>query len=221
MGWYIDALRSSIGKKFIMGILALGLCGFIVGHLGGNFTLFFGEEVFNSYAHHLESIPGILFIELALAGLFGAHVLLGLILAVENWMARPQRYAVVANKGTDTTLASRTMLYSGVIVFAFLAIHILNLRIAKEFGEMPDAGLYALTINLFQNVWYVIWYVFGVCVLGVHVYHGLQSAVRTLGFNHPKYMPAITWLSLLFGIVMAIGFAIIPLWALIFLEPIA
>ena len=37
--WLIKALSSSVGKKFVMGITGLLLCGFLVGHLGGNLLL--------------------------------------------------------------------------------------------------------------------------------------------------------------------------------------
>jgi succinate dehydrogenase / fumarate reductase cytochrome b subunit len=213
MRWVIDALNSSIGKKFIMGLLGLALTGFLGAHLGGNLLVLFGEEAFNSYAHHLEVFPLIFQAEVALALVFLLHIITGLWLTAENWGARPQRYAVVADKG-EKTVVSGTMIFSGAIIALFLLVHLLNLRFSVDYDKL---GPYGATIEVFRNGWYSMFYILCMCVIGAHVWHGFQSALRSLGISHPKYTPGIEWLSRLLGVAFAVGFSSIPIYVLLFL----
>ena len=55
MKWLVNALSTSVGKKFVMAITGLLLCGFLVVHLGGNLLLYVadGGKSYNDYAHKL------------------------------------------------------------------------------------------------------------------------------------------------------------------------
>ena len=213
MAWIVDAVKSSIGKKFLMGAMGLLLCLYLAVHLAGNMIFFGGRELFNAYAHALESIPVLPAIEIALASVFLVHIVLGLITWFENRGARGRPYAVSQGKG-ERSLANTTMIYSGAVTAAFLVIHVLNLRFAQR-GEL---GLYGATVELFSRRGYSLFYIVCVCVLGTHVWHGFQSALRTVGLSHPKYTPAIEWISRLFGVAVGAGFSSIPLWVLFVLE---
>ena len=72
-------LTSSIGKKQIMAITGLGLVGFTVSHLIGNFLLFLGPDAFNTYAHTLTSNPLIYLAEVGLGSMFLLHLVLAAI----------------------------------------------------------------------------------------------------------------------------------------------
>ncbi len=212
MSWIGEALRSSIGRKFVMGLLGLALTGFLAGHLGGNLLMFIGPAAFNGYAHHLEVFPLLIPIELALAAVFLLHAALGVWLTAENWLARPKGYAVKATKG-QANIANRTMIYTGAIVFVFLIVHLLNLKYspARE-GELK---LYGAVILLFRQWWYALAYIAVMCLVGMHVWHGFQSAFRSIGVHHPKYTPALEWISRGLGVLFAAGFSSIPLGVLL------
>ena len=78
---------------------------------------------------------------------------------------------------------------------------------------MPD--IWQVTIDLFQNPIYVAFYLAAVCLLGFHVSHGIQSAFRTIGVHGKRITPKIEAVSVLFGFLVAIGYGIIPIWALV------
>lgn len=215
MSWVWKFVRSSIGKKLIVGLTGLGLCGFLVTHLAGNLLLFKGQDAFNGYAHALEVNPLLPLAELALAGLFGLHIYMAVTVTLENRAARPDGYEVLARKG-GRNAANWTMLPTGVVVLAFLVWHLLNFRFA-DLTQMRDAhgyrDFYRLVLVHFQSLGQVSFYVVACCLLGLHVSHGLQSGFRSLGFNHPSYQPGILCASSLFGAGIAFGFSSIPIWA--------
>lgn len=207
---------SSIGKKQIMAVTGLLLCGFLVTHLLGNFTLFIGSDAFNKYSHALTSNPLIYLAEVILLGLFLGHIIMAFTVIIKNKKARPQDYYMKTMSGRGATIASRTMAYSGVIALVFLVFHVLGLKFGTHYsttvGGVEMRDIYKTTIEYFQDPIHIVGYIVAVTCLGVHTSHGLWSACQTLGFNHPKYMPKIKLISKLFGFVVAIGFSVLPIF---------
>ena len=207
---------ASIGKKYVMAICGLIWCFFLVGHLFGNLTIFIGPEAFNAYAAKLAALgPILIVIELALVAFLLLHILFGVVTWLQNKAARPEPYEMDKAKG-GRTIASSTMIWTGLVIIVFAVVHLLNLKFG-EHETLPDGhiDLYSSTIALFQSVPYVIGYIVAVCLAGLHVSHGFQSSFRTLGLNHDRYTPTIHCLSTLFGWVVAIGYSAIPIWALL------
>jgi succinate dehydrogenase / fumarate reductase, cytochrome b subunit len=198
---------SSIGKKFLVGGAGLLLCGFLVTHLAGNLLLFVSEGAFNNYAKTLESNPLLPIAELGLAGLFLAHIVFSLWGRWQNKAARPVAYEVEKAKGGRTP-GSRTMTWTALLVLAFIIIHIKTFK----FGEHGES-LYNLVMTSFANPLYSGFYVVAMLGLMLHLSHGVQSAFQTFGLNHPKYTPWIKRGGLVFALVIAGGFALIPAWA--------
>ena len=56
MGWLLRFMNSSIGKKFVMAVTGSFLMIFLIVHLIGNPTLYFGPETFNGYVETLDVI---------------------------------------------------------------------------------------------------------------------------------------------------------------------
>lgn len=78
-------------------------------------------------------------------------------------------------------------------------------------------NLYLEVSDAFQNPLIAIFYVIAMIAMGYHLAHGFESGFQTLGINHPKYNPLIKGLSVgIFGILIPLGFAILPLYFLIF-----
>ncbi|RMD50851.1 MAG: succinate dehydrogenase [Ignavibacteria bacterium] len=217
MGWLSESLNSSIGKKFVMAITGVALILFLIIHLAGNLTLYGGEEAFNSYVSTLDVVkPVIRVIEVILLAVFVGHILNGIRLTIQNLGARPQKYAVNGSK-TNTTIYSRTMIITGSIVFIFLVMHLSTIWAAFNLsGSEVEHEYYKIVVDWFQNPVYALAYVISVLLLGFHLNHGFQSAFQTFGWNHNKYFPFIKKLGTVYSLIMAIGFASIPIYFLFF-----
>ena len=56
MNWLTNMIGSSIGKKLLMSFSGFAFCGFLMGHLAGNLSIYGGPNAFNSYAEHLHAL---------------------------------------------------------------------------------------------------------------------------------------------------------------------
>jgi succinate dehydrogenase / fumarate reductase cytochrome b subunit len=211
MNWLKQTLWSSIGKKLMMAVTGLGFCVFLAGHLAGNLTIYGGENAFNSYAEHLHALgPLITLVELGLLVFALIHISTGLTLFYQNLTARPSRYAVNKSAG-GRTIGSATMPYTGILLIAFVSMHLINFH----FVDKSDTTIYRLVSDTFANPLYVIVYIAAVIVAALHVSHGFWSAFQTIGANHPKYMPLIMTVSIIFSLVVGFGFGLLPIYLLL------
>jgi len=210
----VRALQSSIGKKQVMAVTGFALAGFLVAHLAGNLLLFAGAEAFDGYAAALESRKWLLIpAEIGLLAVFVTHVGLAIRVTIENHRARPARYHVDAHRGARTP-ASSTMIVSGAFILAFIVIHLLHFKFGRDEGE----SLYWLVIRTFKNPVNLIWYIVGVSILGAHLWHGVQSAFRSLGLWRTRSASMIVSVSRTFGVAMAVGYAALPIYAYCFVD---
>jgi succinate dehydrogenase / fumarate reductase cytochrome b subunit len=208
MNWLKQTLWSSIGKKLMMALTGLAFCGFLIGHLAGNLTIYAGKDAFNSYAEHLHSLgPLITAAELGLLVFAVIHIVTGLTLFYQNTTARGVRYAV-NKKGGGRTVGSATMPYSGVLLLVFVVVHLINFH----FVDKSHTTIFQIVSEKFANPLWVVIYIAAMIVAAVHVSHGFWSAFQSVGANHPKYMPAIMVMSILFSLAIAVGFGLLPIY---------
>ncbi len=208
MNWLKQTLWSSIGKKLMMAITGLSFCAFLAGHLAGNLTIYAGKDAFNSYAEHLDSLgPLITAAELGLLACAVIHIITGLALYYQNITARGRRYAV-NKKGGGRTIGSATMPYTGVLLLAFVIMHLINFH----FVDKNNTTIFQIVSETFANPLWVIIYIVAMIAAAVHVSHGFWSAFQSVGANHPRYMPIIMIFSLLFSLAIAIGFGLLPIY---------
>jgi succinate dehydrogenase cytochrome b subunit len=208
MNWLVQAFSSSIGKKQVMAVTGLGFCLFVIIHLLGNLTLYGGKDSFLSYVERLHSLGSLVtLVELGLAVFAVLHIGMGLLLFIHNVQARPVRYAVNKNAG-GRTIGSMTAPYTGLLILAFIVVHLLKFR----FVDKASTNDFIILSNVFTQIGYVVFYVLGVLVVAVHVSHGFWSGFQTIGLNHPKYMPFIQRFGVVFSVVLGAGFASIPLY---------
>lgn len=202
---------SSIGKKQIMALTGFGLIGFTLTHLLGNFLILVGPDAFNFYAYKLTSNPLIYVAEAGLAGMFLGHILLAIVLKLQNSAARPVAYFTKVKTGRGETFASSTMPYTGIVLLVFLIIHLLNFKFGTQYETTVDGvamrDLYRTVVEYFANPLYVTWYVFAMLCLGLHTSHGFASMFQSWGINHPKYNNIIKTSSLGYGLFVAVGFS--------------
>jgi len=207
---------ASVSKKQIMGVSGLLLFGFLIAHLLGNFTLFFGPELFNKYAHALTSNPLIYPAEMGLLAIFLLHLLMAAKVTRENIKARPVDYYMTTKTGQGANFASRTMPYTGMITFIFLIMHLVNFKFGTiymtSYAGVEVRDLYRTVVEHFQSPVNVIVYVVAMCSMGVHLAHGFWSAFQSLGINHSKYNSFLKIMSVSMGLLIALGFSSIAIW---------
>ncbi|ACU63940.1 succinate dehydrogenase cytochrome b subunit [Chitinophaga pinensis] len=215
--------NTSIGKKLLVGATGLFLCSFVIVHLAGNLALLKNDEgeAFNTYAAFMSHNGLIQFIAWGLKIVILIHAILAFQLTFRNRAARPVKYAV--NPGNQTSSwFSRQMAIMGSILFVFLCIHLKDFWWMMHYGEMvektypgethPVRDLYEATRVAFEQGWLVAVYVIGMVGLSFHLIHGFKSAFQTFGLNHVKYNGLINFVGVwLFGVLIPVGFAIIPL----------
>jgi succinate dehydrogenase / fumarate reductase cytochrome b subunit len=203
-----------------MAITGSFLLIFLVIHLIGNITLFFGPIAFNSYVSALDVVkPLIRVIELVLLTAFVLHIFNGVRLWIENKIARGTNYKVNGSS-ENSDLFSRTMFVTGSIVFIFLVLHLgtffWRFNVHDPEGLANHHLYFDIVVSFFQIWWYVILYVVAVLLLGFHLNHGFQSAFQTFGWNHKKYFPLIKKIGTIYAIIMAVGFASMPIYFFLF-----
>lgn len=212
-----------------MALSGLALLAFLLVHLGGNLTLFVpGGGLFNSYAHHLESVGPLLYVaEFILAAIFIGHVSLAIGIQLGKREARPDRYAVTASKGgpSKQTAASKSMIYTGLVLLVFIPVHIwmFKFNYGHGHGMVEQHGtqvkdLFATVVKEFQKPAIVWSYVAVMLFLGFHLRHGFWSALQSLGALRPKYSGLVYAAGLAFAVLMAGGFLILPLYVHFFVK---
>ena len=220
----IAAYWSTVGKKVFMALTGLAMVGFLVEHLVGNLLLLLAaSEPYNTYAHAILSLGWLLVpAELLLIAFLLVHMLAGIQVTLSKRRARPQAYRVLKSAGAPSrkTLASSTMIISGLVLFVFLAVHLYTFKygpgIAQgyvaEVGGETARDLYRLVQEKFQSPLYVLGYSLVMILLGLHLRHGFWSAFQSLGAAHPRYSGLISTLGVLVSILLGAGFLIIPAW---------
>lgn len=211
----MNYLRSSIGRKQLMGISGLGLSLFVLAHMSGNLLLFVGPEAYNSYSHFLVTNHFIYVAEAGLLALFIAHTAIGIKLSIENRRARSSRYALEPSGTKAANPASKTMLYHGLVILVFTIYHLVTFKFGKvyhaTYGGVQMRDLYRLVTEVFQNPAYVTWYSVALVLLGVHLSHGFASSFQSLGFYHPRHTRCLKVFGYAYAAVIALGFMAPPL----------
>jgi len=207
-------LMSSVGRKMIMALSGLFLCSFLVVHLYINLFLFksdYGVE-FDAYSHFMATYPLIRPIEIVLFLGFLLHAIVGIWLWLMNRRARPVKYEVL-KASENSTLSSRIMWVTGIVVAAFLVVHINSFFITSRFLT-PERSMFVIVREVFRNPWYDAFYVVALGFLAYHLKHGFQSAFQTFGLRGTRYQRLIDLLAMVFWLLIPIGFAAMPLYFL-------
>lgn len=213
----MEFLSTSIGRKIVMAVTGCCMLMFAVIHLIGNSSIFVGAAGINAYAHHLHSLPlpVILAFRLVLLVIFMVHVIYGIQLTIENRTATPQPYAVKAT--TRATFASENMIWTGLILFAFIVYHLLHftLRVTPGLTLGLDAtgnfNVFAMVVSSFSTFTGTAIYAAAMVALFLHLYHGVQSFFQTVGLSNDCTQPLLTRFGGLVAFVLFVGFVAIPL----------
>ena len=208
---------SSVGSKLLIGLTGLALFLYMLLHLAGNVMVFFGPELFNEYSHRLISNPLIIPIEIGLLLVFLLHIYKTVRMWMYNQSARPVKYHKKEPAGHTSrkSLASSTMIASGLFLMVFVVVHVKQFKFGTYFltaGSGSIRDLYRTEIEVFQQPFWVLVYVAATLLVGLHLRHGFSSAFQSLGLDHPRYTRRLVALGIVLALLIGVGLAIIPVW---------
>jgi succinate dehydrogenase / fumarate reductase cytochrome b subunit len=201
--------EASIGKKIVMAVTGFILFVYVVGHLIGNLQIFIGREQINSYAEFLHShVYALWIIRVLLLAALTLHIFSSLQLWLLKRKARPVHYIKENNPPTD--YASRTMMWSGPIVAAFIVFHLLHLTTGSLDLPFRELDAYDNVVNGFQIIPVSIAYIVAIGLLCMHLYHGVWSMFQTIGVSHPHYSLLLKRTASILAVAIFIGYVSIP-----------
>ena len=207
-------LGTGIGRKLLMAVTGLAMIGFLISHVAANITVLFAPDAYHHYSHALISNPLIYIAEAGLVALFVSHFISGFSLTRKNREARSRPYAATASGGDPSrrSLASQTMILTGLVMLIFVPLHIKTFKFGPWYtvaGDPEVRDLARLVFEVFQSPLYVVWYVVAIALLGFHAWHGFGSAFESLGVDH---RPALRRTGNGLAAALTAGFLIIPIW---------
>jgi succinate dehydrogenase / fumarate reductase cytochrome b subunit len=213
--------QSSIGKKFTVALTGVILILFVIGHLIGNLEIYLGQDHTNGYAEFLHATGPLLWIvRVVLLAAVVMHIVATIQLTLENRRAKPKNYAVKVSQAS--TIASRTMIYSGLLVLCFVIYHLLHFTFEAtnpKFRTLTDGqgrhDVYHMVILGFRQPLISLFYVLALFLLSVHLSHGFASATQTLGINNRKVSGLISNGGRALSWLIFAGFASIPITVLL------
>lgn len=203
--------RSTIGKKVVMGATGLIGLGFLIGHMAGNLQAFSGEAKLDAYGALLHGPlhEVVLIARVVLLAAVILHVIAAYQLTMISRAARPVGYAM--RKPQVSTLASRTLRWGGVLLLVFIVFHILHFTIGSVHPDFVEGRVYRNLATGFAVKWVAVFYMVSMVALGMHLFHGAWSSMRTLGVARQKTHPLKRYLPVALAVAISFGLAAIPL----------
>ena len=201
---------SSIGKKAVMAVTGLVMVAFLILHVLGNLQMFAGPLKINEYSAGLRRLGPLLW--LARGGLLVSlilHVIAAYQLTQRKRVARPVEYA--ERDSQVSTFAARTIRWGGVVVLVFIVLHLLHFTFGTIHPAFDHKDVYGNVVAAFQVWWVALLYLIAMVVVGLHLYHGTWSSLRTLGLTRPSPDPLKRRVVTVLAWAVFLGFSVIPL----------
>jgi len=207
---------SSVGRKLVMAATGQLMVLFVILHVLGNATIYFG--LLNAYAAHLHALPPLVWsFRLGLIILFSFHIFYGIALTLENNAAKPQSY--VMRNDLSATVAGRNMIWTGAVIGSFLVYHLLHFTVqvtnpalaaARHLDSLGRPDVFTMVVRSFQNFGIASVYVLAMIALWLHLSHGIQSSFQTWGLNSEKSLPIIKRAGAFAAIVLFVAYIAVP-----------
>ncbi len=211
---------SLITSKLIIGTTGVLLFLYLILHIVGNALVFFGPDFFNTYSHTLISNPLVVPVEIGLLAVFLMHIFKAVTTTVKNQAARPAKYAKKTRAGgtSQKSLASSTMILTGIALLIFIPIHVWMFKYGAEYqyGTSDMRDLYRLERENFSSPLAVGLYVLAMVFVGMHLWHGVASSFQSLGIAGPRFTPLIRRVGKVSAVIIAGGFIVIAVWVFLY-----
>jgi len=217
----LDFLKSTVGRKYIMGITGLVWMGFVLSHMAGNMLILISPDLYNAYGHAIVSNKPLLYgAETVLVLALVAHVGTAISLTIQNRKARNTRYAMTPNGEKGASLASKTMAVQGSIVLAFIILHLATFKYGTHYDTMVDGvkmrDLHKLVVEVFHQPGYVLWYVVSLLLLMFHLSHGAHSVFQSFGVLERKMQLGLKKFAWTYAVIVVLGFLSQPAYVFLF-----
>ncbi|MCB2223962.1 MAG: succinate dehydrogenase cytochrome b subunit [Actinobacteria bacterium] len=215
--WFLEFYRSAVGKKWVMAVTGIILIGYLLAHMVGNLKMYLGPESINAYGESLRDLGGHLvprthllwIMRIGLVAATALHLHAAITLTFLNWRSRPARYD--ERHYAAANYASRTMIYGGVIVAAFVVFHLMDLTWGSGGAEFARGLPYENIVHSFERLPVALFYIVANLLLGVHLYHGAWSMFQSIGLNHPRFNQWRRWFAYGIAAVITIGNVSFPI----------
>jgi succinate dehydrogenase / fumarate reductase, cytochrome b subunit len=217
----VGFLRTTLGRKAVMAVTGLLLFGFVLVHMVGNLKMYQGAAKFDHYAEALRDLgqpilghgQALWIARAVLLAAVGLHIWAAWSLTRQSRRARPVRYE--SHEPVQSTYASRTMRWGGVILLFFVLYHLAHLTLGWAHPDFTPGKVYQNVTIGFRIGWVAAFYIVANLALGLHLYHGLWSLFQTLGWNQPAWNPWRRHFAALFAAVVTLGNISFPIAVLI------
>ena len=213
----MSLLTGNVGRKVLMAFTGFFMVMFIIAHLAGNATIWGGPDWINSYAEHLHELTLVLWpFRFFMLVILSTHVLLGIILTLENRRARTGKYAIA--KRLKTTFSGRTMIWTGLFLLSFMVFHLLHFTfkvIPGVIAVQDGAGrldVYSMIVAGLMDSLISVIYIMALIALFLHAGHGIQSIFQTLGMSSDRTLTKFAIFARLLSTVFLLGFGSIPVF---------
>jgi succinate dehydrogenase / fumarate reductase cytochrome b subunit len=201
---------ATIGKKTVMAVTGVILFGFVLLHMAGNLQVFLGREEFDAYSRLLRTEPALLWLaRLILLTSVILHIVAAVQLSALNQKSRPIGYQ--KKESIASSYASRTMMWSGPILAAFIVYHLLHFTVGVVHPNFQEGRVYDNVIAGFSVIPVSIAYIVAMILLGMHLNHGVWSMFQSLGVSNPRYSAALKRFANIVSILIVLGFISIPI----------
>jgi succinate dehydrogenase / fumarate reductase cytochrome b subunit len=201
---------TTIGQKFIMAATGIALSFFVLAHMLANLNALVNPQALDAYGAALRKVPAALWgARLGLLVAVGLHIWAYLALTGRSWSARPQAYKRTTYR--ESTWASRTMRLTGPLLAAFVVFHLLDLTLGTLNPGFVEGAVYRNLKASLARTGVAVFYLAAMGALAFHLHHGIWSLFQTLGVSQPRYQSWGRRFSAAFTVVVAGGFALVPL----------
>ncbi len=209
---------SFVGRKGLMAVTGIVLFLYVLVHMLANLQLYEGPLAINAYAKFLRVSPPLLwFVRAILIAAVVIHAAAGIQLHLQRRAARPIAYRTWTPSGS--TVASRTMIWSGLVILGFVVYHLLDLTVGAANPHFVEGDVYHNVIASFRRVAAAVGYLVAMLALAFHLWHGLWSMFQSLGWSNAHAAGGLKQAAVVFATVIALGFASIPIAVLVGLVP--
>ena len=202
----LNIWQSAVGRKWVMALTGIGLLGFVLAHMIGNFHVYEGPAALHEYAEALRGLGGDIIprlwllwvLRFGLIAMFGLHIAAAYTTKERSRVASDNAGFIDGAKsypgGRDyvaANYASRTMRWTGPIILLYLIFHLADLT----WGWIPSTNYtkgdpFGNLSNSLSNIPVAIIYIIANAALALHIFHGAWSLFQSLGLNNPKYNQA-------------------------------
>ncbi len=191
--------------RIVLASSGLFLVFFLVVHLLGLLLASINPILFELYASELHSASWVVLCEFVLVAVAFTHILLTFKKVINNIQNGNTANLVSRRKDFLAIFAARLQPIGGVLLLTFLFIHLRQLR----FPRPPDGSEISTLQQLLSSQVNSGFYIMGVLALFLHLFHGIESSQRSLGFLTPLNSSLIRTLGRSFSFIISAGFVLV------------